>query len=218
MGYGQENVHLLFQQIIKTEPAVSAQKLAEKMVTQANKTDNYLQKDDISCVSVYYRQPRQLMIVFGPPADKSKDKTFAKTVKNFNGKKIISGGITAEMIARELNQEFDKTQLFSDNELPPASHLKGFEIVTEGILTLNKVVKILEKHHPNYEFQSGPADFIVKILLDSDVIVFHAGTAINEAHQDPTIPIDLELRRTVIHRITRILENKFLKEVTMNFH
>jgi hypothetical protein len=43
------------------------------------------------------------------------------------------------------------------------------------------------------------------------------GTAINVAHQDPNLPVELEIRRTVIKKITKTLENKFLKEVSIRF-
>jgi hypothetical protein len=64
----------------------------------------------------------------------------------------------------------------------------------------------------------GPADEIIRTIVDSDEIHFLVGTSINAAHQDPTLPVELELRRTVVHRISRTLEEKFLKEVTMRFY
>jgi hypothetical protein len=57
----------------------------------------------------------------------------------------------------------------------------------------------------------------VKYLLDSDEIHFLVGTRINIAHQDPSLPVELEIRRTVVRRIARLLEEKFLKEVAMDF-
>jgi hypothetical protein len=53
--------------------------------------------------------------------------------------------------------------------------------------------------------------------LDSDEIHFLVGTSINVAHQDPSLPVELELRRTVVHRIARTLEEKFLKETSLKF-
>jgi hypothetical protein len=64
----------------------------------------------------------------------------------------------------------------------------------------------------------GPADEILKMILECDEIHFLVGTSINVAHQDPTLPVELELRRTVVHRIARTLEEKFLKEITMKFY
>ncbi|MFO7864592.1 MAG: stage II sporulation protein E, partial [Salinivirgaceae bacterium] len=60
-------------------------------------------------------------------------------------------------------------------------------------------------------------DLIVKLLLESDEINIIIGTKINVAHQDPTLPIELEIRRTVVKRVARVLEEKFLKEVALKY-
>ena len=52
--------------------------------------------------------------------------------------------------------------------------------------------------------------------MESDEIHFIIGTRINIAHQDPNLPVDLEIRRTVVKRIARLLEEKWLKKVTLN--
>ena len=110
------------------------------------------------------------------------------------------------------------TNDFSDPELPPVSHMEGVDLITEGILTLSKVNEILKAYNPNTtKLGKGPADEIVRMILECDEIHFLVGTKINVAHQDPTLPVDLELRRTVVHRIARVLEEKFLKETSMRF-
>jgi hypothetical protein len=43
------------------------------------------------------------------------------------------------------------------------------------------------------------------------------GTKINEAHQDPRHPEDLEIRRNIIKRLAQILEKKYLKEVAIRY-
>ena len=53
--------------------------------------------------------------------------------------------------------------------------------------------------------------------MSSYEIDFIIGTRINIAHQDPNLPIELEIRRTVVRRIARVLEEKFLKQVSMKF-
>lgn len=55
------------------------------------------------------------------------------------------------------------------------------------------------------------------LFLDSDEIEFLVGTRINEAHQDPTLPLDLEIRRNVVKRVASALETRYLKRTTMRF-
>jgi hypothetical protein len=142
---------------------------------------------------------------------------FALKVQRYSGKKIIAGGSTAEIVARELALKFDAGMEQTDPELPPASYVEGINLVTEGILTLGKVVKILENFQKDIKLGQGPADQIVRFFLESDKIHVINGTRINIAHQDPNLPVELEIRRTVIKRIIRLLEEKFLKEVSVEY-
>ncbi|MGM0573149.1 MAG: SpoIIE family protein phosphatase, partial [Bacteroidota bacterium] len=106
---------------------------------------------------------------------------------------------------------------FDDPDLPPQSYMENIDLVTEGILTLSKTHKILEKYSPRTELGKGPADQIVKQLLESDEIHLIVGTAVNVAHQDPNLPVELEIRRTVVKKIAAVLEEKFLKEVSIRY-
>jgi predicted XRE-type DNA-binding protein len=55
------------------------------------------------------------------------------------------------------------------------------------------------------------------MLLDSDIVRFAVGTRINEAHQDPNIPGELQLRRNIVKRIAQILESQYMKQVAIRY-
>lgn len=217
LGWGLDHVEEFLVENIRKNQHISADKLANALVNRAHANDEYQAKDDMSCVVVYFREPRRLMLASGPPFEKEKDRELAELVKAFDGKKIISGGTTADIIARELNLTIDDTLEFDDPDLPPIASLEGFDLVTEGILTLSRVSEILERSGWRDDLGKGPADRIIKLFLESDTIEFVVGTAINIAHQDPNLPVELEIRRTVVKKIVKILEDKLLKEVTLRF-
>ena len=102
--------------------------------------------------------------------------------------KMICGGTTAEIIARELGLKLDMVQYFADMSLPPASILEGFDLVTEGILTISKVEEILENYSAETRLYDSPAEEVAKRLLQHDIIYILLGTRINWAH---LIPISL---------------------------
>ncbi len=216
-GWGGKNVRNYVVNTLESSPKISADKLAEKVVNKAVANDGYRSKDDTSCASVYFREPRKLLIVTGPPMDKNHDKELAKTVKNYKGKKVLAGGTTTDIIARELHIEVEDNFEFTDNELPPVSHMEGIDLVTEGILTLNKANRLLREVSRSADLGKGPADEMMKLILDSDQIDFIVGTRINEAHQDPNVPVDLDIRRTAVNRIASILEEKYLKQVSVKY-
>jgi hypothetical protein len=217
VGWGEENFAQFIQQTVKDDPDISAVSLSMKVINKANQNDGFVARDDMSCGVIYFREPRKLMICTGPPQEESSDAEFAGLVDRFEGRKIICGATTGDIIARELGKVIVDSNVISDPELPPAASMDGSEIVTEGILTLSKVNEILKNYSNAVKLGKGPADEIVRLILDCDEIHFLVGTRINIAHQDPALPVELELRRTVIHRVARVLEEKFLKDVTMKF-
>jgi hypothetical protein len=217
LGWGRENMEQYAIRLIGNNPRISASRLATKMVQMAHRNDDFHPKDDISCASIYFRQPRRLLLVTGPPYEKEKDRQLGEAVHQFNGKKVICGATTADIIARELSVDIEDTLEFEDPELPPLSRMEGIDLVTEGILTLTKVTRILKEYSPSQVPGKGPADRIVRLLRESDEIRIIIGTRVNIAHQDPSLPVELEMRRTVVKRMARLLEEKFLKEVSIRY-
>jgi serine/threonine protein phosphatase PrpC len=217
LGWGLENLRHYIEEAIHEEQDISAVKLATRVVNKANQNDSFYPLDDISCAVVYFREPRKLMIFTGPPQDPASDAMFTGLLKDFSGSKIICGATTADMVAREWNEEIIDSEERHDPDLPPMAAMKGVDLITEGILTLSKVSEMLKKINQNTTLGKGPADEIIRFIMDCDEIHFLVGTNINVANQDPTLPIELELRRTIVHRIARTLEEKYLKEVTMKF-
>lgn len=216
-GWGRDNVQHYVSELVNHEPDISALELAHKVVNMAHVNDGYLSKDDTSCGVIYFREPRKMLVCTGPPFEDARDEEFAQMVGAFKGKKIICGATTADIIARQLKRTIEDTFDFEDPDLPPISLMEGVDLVTEGILTLGKVTEILKSYSNTTRLTKGPADRIVRMLIDSDEIHFIIGTRINIAHQDPSLPVELEIRRTVVKRIARLLEEKFLKEVSLTF-
>ncbi len=217
MGWGVNGAKQYIQNLINKEPNIAANKLATKVINEAYKNDVFKAKDDISCCVIYFREPRKLLLVSGPPFEEEKDKEFANLINEFAGTKIVCGGTTGDILARELNLAIEEGKDIDDPELPPISFIESIDLYTEGILTLSKVNRILQNYNSNIQLGKGPADLIARNLLDSDQISFLIGTRINVAHQDPNLPVELEIRRTVIRRIARLLEEKFLKVVEIKY-
>jgi hypothetical protein len=217
MGWGHENVVDYVLKQVQSQPYISATKLAKKIINRALTNDKYNLRDDASCGVVYFREPREIMLITGPPFYKIKDMGFINRVKQFTGMKMICGGTTAEIIARDLNLKLDMVQHFADPSLPPTSILEGFDLVTEGILTISKVEEILENYTSETRFYGSPAEEVAKRLLQHDVIYILLGTRINWAHQDPDQPVEIEIRKTVVKRIVKLLEEKFFKKVNVEY-
>ncbi len=193
---------------------ISSDALTKYVVRQVEVIEpDHKLKDDTSCVCFYFREPRKSLIFTGPPYDAEQDKMYAESFYNFEGKKAISGGTTANLVSRELNIEIEADRNLNAGKLPGISYMKGVDLVTEGILTLTKTAEYLETG----SFNDDAAGKLMQFLLDSDEIKFMVGVKLNQAHYNPNMPVEIEIRKNVIRKIVKILENKYIKKVDVSY-
>lgn len=203
--------------VIRERPEISARHLARALTQRALTMDGYKAKDDISCGVIYLRNPREVLVFTGPPVDKYRDKEMAELARSFKGKKIICGGTTTAILARELDVPVYMDLRELDPEIPPISVMEGFDLVTEGAITLAKLVRLLEEEGNPEFLKQNPVTRLASLLLDSDIIHIVAGTRINEALQDPKLPQDLDIRRNILRRLQRVLSERFMKEIRVEY-
>ncbi len=217
LGWGIENVTQYTGAMVAEKTGISAAELARSLADHALQLDGSLSRDDMTAAVIYFRQPRRLLLITGPPFAREKDRELAELIRDFPGRKVICGGTTANIIARELRRKVVMSLNTADLDMPPVSRMQGVDLITEGTLTLGRVAEILEKGAVPDNPASNAAAILASELLDSDQIQFVVGTRINEAHQDPNTPIELEMRRNLVARIARSLEEKYLKETLRKF-
>ncbi len=217
LGWGQARVIDFLQQQIRAENEISSRELARNLVAEALVNDQRAAKDDITCGCIYVRSPRRLLVITGPPFHKERDNELAELVKTFDGRKAICGGTTASIISRLLNRPATLSLAHLDPEIPPGATMEGIDLVTEGTMTLAKVAEMLERGQPSDSGRKNPAHDLISLMLQSDIVQFMVGTRINEAHQDPSVPVELDLRRNIIRKIATLLETRHLKEAQIQF-
>ena len=214
LGLERDGLIKIILNKLEQNPEISSKDLSEYLVKQVQLiAPNRELRDDTSIVSLYCRNPRESLIFTGPPYHQNKDNYYAKYFIEFNGKKAISGGTTANIISRELNIPVIPDMSTSTGKLPGLSKMEGIDLVTEGILTLTKVLEYLESGKP----EQNAAKTLMNFMLDSDCISFLVGAQMNKAHYDPNLPIEIEIRKNVIKQIAKVLEEKYLKKVSVQF-
>jgi len=213
LGWGSEAETKFVQKSIMDNPTISARELARAVVLQTLMLDDHSAKDDTTCGVIYFRKPREVLILTGTPVSRDRDKELARRASTFDGRKVACGGTTTSILSRELNVpvKMDLTDL--DPEVPPISHMAGFDLVTEGAITLAATARILDEYGNTDFLKPNAATKLANVLLESDIINIIVGTKINEALQDPNLPQDLDIRRNIIRRLQKVLEKKHLKEV-----
>lgn len=216
-GWGRANVVEFCREAVHHQRTISAHELCRAVVSKAELNDLFAPKNDMTCAVIYFRQPRRIMVCSGPPFKEQKDEILADMIDKYQGTKVICGGTTAQIISRELGRDI-KVQLRRDPAgLPPTSTMEGVDLITEGVLTLSKVTSLLDQSPSSEITREGTHGDVARMLLRHDIIEFVIGTRINPMHQDPNLPVELELRRNLIKELGRILETKYMKEVKIQY-
>ncbi len=203
--------------LIRTRPDISSRRLAQALLEQALVNDSDCARDDISCAVVHFRVPRRLLIMTGPPFAHQRDFELARPAMTFPGRKIICGGTTATIVGRILNRPITMDLSGADTGMPPPACMEGVDLITEGAITLAHVAQLLAADIVPDRLPANPAGAIVRLMLSSDIIHFVVGTRINEAHQDPNTPQELDLRRNIVRRIVSLLEERHLNTTSVRF-
>ena len=175
--------------------------------------------DDATVVGIVVRRPHRLMVFTGPPLEKSSDKDCVERLLKFEGRKIVCGGTTGNIVAEYLGQVIDTDISTLREDVPPIGKLPDIDLLTEGILTLAKTLQLLVEckgvveEIPN---ERHGATLLTRELLEADSIFFLAGEKVNPFYQNPLLPRSVSIRRSVLDQIVEVLNN-YHKEVTVEW-
>lgn len=216
-GWRRSGVLTFAQRLIAMEPEISAKDLSDAIAREALNLAPGGCKDDISCMVAYLRHPRVMRILTGPPYYREHDAEYARQAMLGPDHIVVCGGTSANILERELGVKVKVSlaDMRSAGGLPPVGSMPGIGVATEGILTLSRVLSALEERRPASR-EPAAARAILERMMRHDRIEFVLGTKVNESHQDPGIPQDLELRRSVVRRMAQALERNYRKSVVVH--
>ena len=160
---------------------------------------------------------REIAVIFtGPPVQRQQDGEVVRRFSKMVGRKIVCGGTTAKIVARHFGQPLEVDLKTIAAGVPPIGKIKGIALVSEGILTLTMVNKMLASgtDMQPLQHQSDGASKLLRILLEVDYIHFMVGLAVNPVHQNPDLPLRLRSRMAVVREIAEELKRRG-KEVTV---
>mgnify|MGYP002569489969 FL=1 len=177
--------------------------------------DLYMRKPgDDTTVATVKAVPQQIVSMFaGPPRFPQDDERAVVDFMSPEGLKLVCGGSSANLVARVLGREVT-TDLNYEGDLPPIAHIKGLDLVTEGVLTLRQANALITR------FLADPADAdtlkeldkpngaaqIAHILLERCTHLYlFIGKAINPAHQNPQLPVDLSIKIRLLEDLAETL-------------
>ncbi|HBE76652.1 MAG TPA: serine/threonine protein phosphatase [Firmicutes bacterium] len=216
LGWQWENVAEYLQRMAK--PVVNAKSMSRVLLTVSEELYAGRPGDDATVMVLQIRNPRTVTVAVGPPRAKDDDRVLMEKLQAETGKKVVCGGTTGTIVARYLQKEIMVDINKLDPEVPPTGNLPGIDLVTEGIITLNKTLEYLRVAHFPEQVpakDNGAVD-LAKILLEGDEINFIVGRAINPAHQNPDLPLSLGMKIKAVDEISNVLSS-LGKQVTVQY-
>lgn len=201
----------------------SSQLINGNFIGVCNNLYNNKPGDDTTILTLKVRSPEYVDIFIGPPSNKSLDSFLVEKMLEPGSRKVICGGTTALIAERELKRELEIDLDSMNEEIPPIAYMEGFDLVTEGVLTLGKTLEKIKKYNEsNYENKIENNSFdgcslLTRILIEESThINLYVGKAINPAHQNPNFPAGFNIKLKIIYDLIKELQ-KAGKEVKVMY-
>ena len=209
-----------------TKETLSASRLAALLSDACNEL--YLDKPaDDTTVAVLRVVERKILNIFtGPPKNKEDDEAIVREFMSMEGKKVVSGGTSANIIARVLKKQIVTTINYDDPTVPPMAHIDGLDLVTEGVVTLGKMLNLL-KRYASDEFDAdffdeldadnGASKLAKMIIEECTEIRLFVGTAQNIAYKNSNLPFELSARMNLVEQLQEVAK-QIGKNVTVKYY
>ena len=191
----------------------TAKNLATMLINECNNLYGNQPGDDATACVIKIRKRAPMNILFGPPYNRDDCNRMMALFFSKEGKHIVCGGTTASIAAKYLNKPVHTPLKFERSDIPPVSQIEGVDLVTEGVITMNRVVEYARDylgdnlHYEHWNFKNDGASLICRLLFEEATdINFYVGRAINPAHQNPDLPINFNIKMNLVEQLTRYLQ------------
>ncbi len=179
--------------------------------------------DDTTVCTIKMRKRVPMNLMIGPPSNRNDADRMMSLFFSKDGKHIVCGGATSAIAAKFLNKELIPSLDFISADVPPTAKIEGVDLVTEGVITINKVLTYAKdylaenKLYSQWSTSKDGASSIARLLLeDATDINFYVGKAINPAHQNPDLPINFNIKMQLIEELAKSLE-KIGKKIKVSY-
>ena len=192
---------------------LTAKNLATMLVDECDKLYGYKPGDDTTACVVKVRKREPINLLFGPPSNPDDVNRMMALFFSKEGKHIICGGTTSSIAAKYLGKKLEPVMNSGAEGIPPISKLDGVDLVTEGVVTINRVTEFAKDYldenalYEQWYFKKHGAALICQLLFEEATdINFYVGKAINPAHQNPDLPINFNLKMSLVEELSKSLK------------
>lgn len=191
----------------------TAKNLSTILVDECNRLYGEKPGDDATACVVKIRKRVPMNMLFGPPSNRDDCDRMMSLFFSKEGKHIICGGTTSSIAAKYLRKPLRPSLNFEAADVPPIAELEGVDLVTEGVITVNKVVEYARDYlgenqfYDHWSVKRDGASLICRLLFEEATdINFYVGRAVNPAHQNPDLPINFNIKMNLVEELSKALK------------
>jgi hypothetical protein len=214
LNFGWQRVHIIEFLESVYKPEYTAKTLSSILTAKCNALYGNEPGDDTTACAVKIRRRRPINFMIGPPTSPDDVTKMMALFFSKEGKHIVCGGTTSTLAAAYLNKPL-QTGLprYLDPDIPPTAKIEGVDLVTEGIITINRVLDFARDYlsgnvrYPDWSTGQDGASQIAQLLFEEATdINFYVGRAVNPAHQNPNLPISFNIKMRLVEELSSCLE------------
>ena len=191
----------------------TAKTLSTMLIDECNKQYGYHPGDDATACVVRVRKREPMNLLFGPPRNRDDCDRMMSLFFSKEGKHIVCGGTTSSIAAKYLGKPVKATLNFEQSDVPPIAEIEGVDLVTEGVITINKVIEYAKdalssnELYDQWSIKQDGASRICRLLFEEATdINFYVGRAVNPAHQNPDLPINFNIKMNLVEELSSCLK------------
>ena len=208
-GWGREEVVKFCEQRWRKE--ISAQEMASAIGNAGLDLNLEETDDDLTVLVMKGMKKKVVNIMVGPPADREDDRSYFETFFQKEGMHVVCGGTTAKLVADYLHTKVINIPDSGSEDVPAMSEIKGIDLVTEGLLTLQKLMEYYEDFSEDRLYfnrlikkKDGAAELFRILFTEATEINFFFGNALNENYT--ALHIDREKKKELALELIDNLE------------
>ncbi len=213
LNYGWQRENIISYMEKYYSPDYTAKALTTILLDECNKLYGGSPGDDTTVCSVKIRRRQSVNLMIGPPSNPNDVKKMMSLFFSKQGKHIVCGGTTSSLAAEYLGKTVRPSLDYLDPEIPPTAEIDGVDLVTEGVITMNRVVLYAQSYvkdnnmFSDWSYGLDGASAISRMLFEEATdINFFVGRAANPAHQNPDLPIGFNIKMRLVEQLSDALK------------
>ena len=186
--------------------------LATILIDEVNRLYGEQPGDGATACVVKIRKRAPMNLLFGPPSNRDDANRMMSLFFSKEGKHIVCGGTTSSIAAKFLHKTVKTSLKFESADVPPIAEIEGVDLVTEGVITINKVLEYAKDYlkdnesYTHWGYKRDGASLICRLLFEEATdINFFVGRAVNPAHQNPNLPINFNIKMNLVEDLSKCL-------------